>query len=68
MGVEVWCGSGRRCGVGDGVEWESRCGVGVGDGGGVGDGVGVRDGVGVGDGVGPKLDPSIFCVCTRDVS
>jgi uncharacterized spore protein YtfJ len=54
--------------VGDGVEWESRCGVGVGDGGGVGDGVGVRDGVGVGDGVGPKLDPSIFCVCTRDVS
>ena len=40
----------------------------MGDGGGVGDGVGARDGVGVRDGVGPKLDPSIFCVCTHDVS
>jgi hypothetical protein len=35
---------------------------------GVRDGVGARDGAGLRDGVGPKLDPSLFCVCTADVS
>ena len=35
---------------------------------GVRDGVGARDGAGLRDGAGPKLNPSLFCVCTSDVS